>query len=152
MSFPLEGLNGLWRPCLCKCASHILLLLFDFLTNKLQASHFFKHIPSWAKDAVTIKYPWTKTKATPTLTGLSPHITILANFERLRVELETSNVAILSGVEAELDKRHLGSQSHFDKVEILERMITLHNKLLKNVGICGQKSANAVQNACFDGT
>ena len=49
----------------------------------------------------------------------------------LRVELETFKVAILTGVEAEPDKRRIGSQSHFDKEEILERMITLHNELLK---------------------
>ena len=82
---------------------------FDFLSrvlhpmNKLRASHFFNHIPLWVKNAATVKYPWTKTEATPTLTGLPPHITILSNFEKLRVELEDSKVAILSGVEAELD-------------------------------------------------
>jgi hypothetical protein len=72
--------------------------------NKLQALHFFNHIPFWVKNAATVKYPWTKTEATPTLTGLPPHITILENFEKLRVELEDSKVAILGGVEAELDK------------------------------------------------
>ncbi len=30
-------------------------------------------------------------------------------------------------------------------------MITLHNKLLKKVDVCGQKSANAIQNAHFAG-
>jgi len=56
---------------------------FDFLSrvmhpaNKLRASHFFNHIPLWVKNAATVKYPWTKTEATPTLTGLPPHITIL---------------------------------------------------------------------------
>jgi hypothetical protein len=119
--------------------------------NKLRASHFFNHIPLWAKDAVAVKYPWTKTEAAPTLTGLPPHITILANFEALRVELVASKVAILTGVEAELDKRRIGSQSHFNKEEIIERMIFLHNELLKKVYICGQASANAIQNACFVG-
>ncbi len=113
--------------------------------------HFFNHIPLWAKDAVTVKYPWTKTEATPTLTGLPPHITNLVNFETLRVELEASKIAILTGVEEELDKRRIGLQSHFDKGEILEWMITLHNKLLKKVDVCSRESANAVQNACFAG-
>jgi hypothetical protein len=103
--------------------------------NKLRASHFFNHIPSWAKDAVTNKYPWTKTESTPTLTGLPPQITILTNFKALRVELVASKVAILTGVEAELDKRRIGSQSHFDKEESIERMISLHNELLKKVDI-----------------
>jgi hypothetical protein len=130
---------------------------FDFLSqvlhpkNKLRASHFFNHIPLWVKNAATVKYPWTKTEATPTLTGLPPHITILANFEKLRVEMEASKVAILSGVEAELDKRRIGSQSHFDKEEILDRMLNLHNELLKKVDACGRDSANAVANAHFAG-
>jgi hypothetical protein len=70
--------------------------------------HFFNHIPSWTKDAATVKYYWTKIEATPTLTGLPPHITIWANFEMLRVELETFKVTILTGVEAEPDKRCIG--------------------------------------------
>jgi len=130
---------------------------FDFLSrvlhpmNKLRASHFFNHIPLWVKNAATVKYPWTRTDATPTLTGLPPHITILANFEKLRVELEDSKVAILGGIEAELDKRRIGSQSHFDKEEILDRMLNLHNELLKKVDACGRESASAVQNAHFAG-
>jgi hypothetical protein len=119
--------------------------------NKLRASHFFNHIPLWVKNAATVKYPWTRTDATPTLTGLPPHITILANFEKLRVELEDSKVAILGGIEAELDKRRIGSQSHFDKEEILDRMLNLHNELLKKVDACGRESASAVQNAHFAG-
>jgi hypothetical protein len=86
--------------------------------NKLQASHFFNHTPLWDKDSITVKYPWTKTEVTPTLTGLPPQIAILANFEMLRVELVASKVAILTGVEAEMDKRCIGSQSHFNKEEI----------------------------------
>jgi len=119
--------------------------------NELRALHFFNHIPLWAKDAVTIKYPWTKTEAAPTLTGLPPHITILANFEMLRVELVESKVVILTRVEAKLDKRRIGLQSHFNKEEIIELMITLHNELLKKVDICSQASANVFQNACFVG-
>ena len=92
-----------------------------------------------------------KTEATPTLTGLPPHITILVNYKTLRVELETSKVAILTGVEAELDKRCVSLQSHFNKDKILEWMITLHNELLKKVDVYSQKSANAIQNARFAG-
>ncbi len=53
---------------------------------------------------------------------------------------------ILTGVEAELDKRCIGSQNHFDKEEILARMDELHNELLKKVDVCGWSSATALQN------
>ncbi len=46
------------------------------------------------------------------------------------IEMEAPKNAILSGVEAELDKRHIGSQSYFDKEEILSWMILLYNKVL----------------------
>jgi len=115
--------------------------------NKLQASHFFNNIPNYARDAATVKYPWNKTDATPTLTGLPPHITILANFEQLKLDMAAAREAILNGVEAELDRRRIGSQSHFDKEEILARMNALHNELLKKVDICGRSSATAVRNA-----
>jgi len=42
-------------------------------------------------------------------------------------------------------------QSHFDKEEIIERKLNLHNELLKKVDFCSQASANVVQNARFVG-
>ncbi len=61
-----------------------------------------------------MKYPWSATDKNPTLTGLSPQITILANFERMMAEMESTQTAILAGVEAELDRRRIGLQAHFD--------------------------------------
>jgi hypothetical protein len=83
--------------------------------NKLQALHLFDNIPNYARDAATVKYPWSKTATTPTFTGLPPHITILASFEQLKLEMKATRDTILTGVEAELDKRCIGSQSHLDK-------------------------------------
>ncbi len=114
--------------------------------NNLQALHFFNNIPNYARDAATVKYPWSKTAATPTFTGLPPHITILENFKQLKLEMKATRDTILNGVEAELDKRGIGSQSHFDKEEILARMDELHNELLKKVDICGRSSATALGN------
>ncbi len=124
--------------------------------DKLQASHFFQHIPSNIQAAATVKYLRIKTEATPTLTGLPPHITIMANFEQLKIEMEETKNAISSGVEAESDKRHIGSQSYFDKEEIISWMLLLHNELLKKVDVCVCSSAIALQNPprddddCFD--
>ena len=50
-------------------------------------------------------------------------------------------------MEAELDRRRIGSQSHYDKEEILERMEALHNELLKRVDHCGRSSATALRNS-----
>ena len=83
--------------------------------------------------AAAVKYPWNKTEATPTLTGLPPHITILANFEKLKIDMERSKDIILKGAKKKLNKRCIGLQSHFDKEEILAWMLLLHRKLLKVV-------------------
>ncbi len=81
----------------------------------------------------------------PTGTSLPLHITILANFQQLIIEMESTKTAILSGVEVELDRRWIGSQSHFDKEEILARMLSLHTKLLKKVDLCVHTSSKALQ-------
>jgi hypothetical protein len=59
----------------------------------------------------------------------------MANFEQLKIEMEETNNTILSRVEAELDKRHIGSQRYFDKEEIISCMLLLHNELLKKVDV-----------------
>jgi len=41
-------------------------------------------------------------------------------------ELELCKNSILTGVDMELDKRRIGSQSHFDKEEILSAMLSYH--------------------------
>jgi hypothetical protein len=118
--------------------------------NKLQTSHFFTHILIEIEAAATVKYPWNWTEATPTHTGLPLHITILANFEQLMIEMESTKNAILSGVEAELDRRRIGSQSHFNKEEILSWIASMHTELLKKVDMCLRSSTTALQVPCFD--
>lgn len=64
---------------------------FEFLTstlhrkNKLQASLFFTAIPEYAKNAVTIKFPWEKTAATPSFSGIPPHVSLLAQVEQMKL-------------------------------------------------------------------
>ena len=59
--------------------------------------------------------------------------------------METTKNAILAGVEAELDRRRIGSQSHFDKQEILDAMMTMHTEVLKKVDLCVRSSTTALQ-------
>jgi hypothetical protein len=77
--------------------------------SKLQASSpFFTHIPSYAREAATVRMPWNKTANTPVFTGMPPHVSILTKIE-----------AILKGVKENLDGRQLGSESSFVKEEIV---------------------------------
>jgi hypothetical protein len=125
---------------------------FDYLakscTSRTNYGHCISSIifPTMPEMQLLSSILGAKKTATPTFTGLSPHITILANFEQLKLEMNATRDTILTGVEAELDKRGIGSQSHFDKEEILVRMDELHNELLKKVDICGWSSATALRN------
>jgi hypothetical protein len=49
---------------------------------------FFTNIPDDAKLAVAVKYPWDSTKATPTFTGLPPHVVMMADFESLKLKMQ----------------------------------------------------------------
>jgi hypothetical protein len=138
------------------CFASLCYYHFDYLVkvlhpkNKLQASHFFNNIPNYASNEATVKYPWSKIAAAPTFNGLPPHITILANFKQLKLEMKATRDTILTGVEVlEHDKRCIGSKSHFNKEEILARMDELHSELLKKVDICGQSTATALWNLQF---
>jgi hypothetical protein len=74
----------------------------------------------------------------------------MVNSVQLKIEMEETKNAILSGVEAELDKRHIDSQNHFDKEEIISQMLLLHNNLLKKVNVCVHSSVIALQNPPHD--
>jgi len=113
--------------------------------NKLQASPFFTHIPNFAREAATVQFPWSKTDCTPSFTGLPPHVSILAQIESLKVALEGAKNSIIGGVKADLDGRRLGSQSYFDKEEIIQKMGELHSKLLRRVEVVGRRSATVLQ-------
>jgi hypothetical protein len=61
------------------------------------------------------------------------------------VALEEAKDSIIGGVKADLDGRRLGSQSYFDKEEIIEKRGELHNELLRHVEVVGRRSATALQ-------
>jgi hypothetical protein len=74
----------------------------------------------------------------------------MVNFEQLKIEMEETKNAILSRVEVELDKRHIGSQSYIDKEEIISWMLLLHIELPKKVNVCVPSLAIALQNPPCD--
>jgi len=59
--------------------------------------------------------------------------------------LELSKDKIIAGVKNDLDGRRLGSQTYFDKEEIIAKMRELHVEMMKKVEIVGRKSTTAIQ-------
>ncbi len=124
---------------------------FDFLVrtlprrSKLQASPFFTNIPNYAREAATVRFPWNKTALTPSFTGMPPHVSMLASIEGLKAALDKSRSDILEGVKNDLDGRRIGTQSYFDKEEIIAKMIELYRELGEKVDYVRRQSATALQ-------
>ncbi len=66
------------------------------------------------------------------------------------IKIESTKYAILSGVEVELDRRRIGSQSHFHKEEILSWIASMHTELLKKVDMCLPSSTTVLRVPYFD--
>ncbi len=73
----------------------------------------------------------------PSFTGLPPHVSILAQIETLKVALEEAMDSIIGRVKADLDGQWLGSQSYFDKEEIIQKIGELYSELLRHVEVVG---------------
>ena len=114
-------------------------------SSKLQASPFYNTMPNFVKDAAVVKLPWTKTEATPVFTGLPPHVVILATCEELKLELRRAREEIVSDVKEDLDNRRIGSQSYFDKEEIIGKMEQLHDEMLKRMDRVGHSGYAALR-------
>jgi hypothetical protein len=71
--------------------------------NKSHASPFLTGIPNFAKERATVRFPWNRTDATPTFTGLPPHVCILAQLEGLKESLAQVMDNIINGVKNDLD-------------------------------------------------
>ncbi len=99
-------------------------------------------MPNYAKDAAVVKYPWTSTKTTPTFTGLPPHVVILATCEELKFELAKAKGEIIQDIKDDLDSRPIGSQSHYDKEEIIRKIGALHDALLEKIARVGSGYAS----------
>ncbi len=70
---------------------------------------------------------------------------ILAQFEGLKESLAQVTDNIINGVKNDLDNQHLGSQSYFDKEEIIQKMSEMHQEMLKKVEVFGRRSATLIQ-------
>ncbi len=77
-----------------------------------------------------------------------PHVCILAQLERLKAEIAKSKDEIIAGVKSDLDERRLGSQSYFDKEELIAKMAEFHVGMMRKVEVVGHKSSTAIQAGC----
>ena len=121
---------------------------FDFLVqvlpkqSKLQASHFFTHMPNYARQAATVRMPWKKTANTPAFTGMPPHVSILSQLEEVKLQLKAATDKILNGVKEDLDGRRLGSESYFAKEEIVKEIQSMRADMTQRIDSIARSSTS----------
>ena len=71
--------------------------------------------------ATLLDYPWTETLDAPKLTGIPPHICIMAEVEQLKNEIKNLRDTLIKDIKNELTERGIGGSDYFTKI-ILDQM------------------------------
>ena len=93
--------------------------LSDSLHTKcvLRCSPIFQNIPEDMIKSVRIAYPWDSTSDTPTFSGIPPHVITMAEFEKVRLELNSLKSSLPDSLSKMLDNRGFSSTGlNTDKV------------------------------------
>ena len=85
----------------------------------LRASHFFQNIPNDLRECAVVKYPWTKTEYTPRITGIPPHILIMAEMEELKKQVSTINSKFKEDLNTCFDERLSADSADFRTNQII---------------------------------
>jgi len=108
---------------------------FEFLgehlpeRSRLRQSPLFQQCKAtWIQIAV-VKYPWDATDETPKLTGIPPHVALLAKLENLSRQMAKFKEEFRGVLVEELDSRHLGGDSYHAQ-KILSELETTRNQIL----------------------
>lgn len=73
------------------------------------------------RQLAVVRYPWNQTQYTPYLTGIPPHVVMMAEIERLKNDLQQQTQDIIASVRNELDNRRVGGDL-YETSKILEEI------------------------------
>ena len=111
--------------CICR---HLLASIYchlDYLRDILPPSHRFRSIPLFMApsedlvEAACFKYPREATSHTPRLTGILPHVTLLAKMDIVVKKQEGAVDEFLAGVRKELDERNNWRRVQYSTVDAI---------------------------------
>ena len=97
----------------------------SYLTSNLheessfRASLFYRDVPDEFLKVARIAFPWNSTEDTPKLTGVPPHVLLMAEIEDLKNKFQELQVTIKDDMKDALDERGVGG-SEFHTNTILE--------------------------------
>ena len=75
---------------------------------RFQASPFFRDIPQEFIDCAKVAYPWNSTEYTPKVTGVPPHVLLMAKMEELMIRFKELRTDIKCDFDSSLDSRGIG--------------------------------------------
>lgn len=102
-----------------------------------RASLIFREIPDEFLKIAQVAYPWNSTFDTPKITGVPPHVLLMAELEELKIKLDALQMSIKSDMKDALDERGVGG-SKFYTNSILETLKVSETKMLSSYsnGLC----------------
>jgi len=94
---------------------------YDYIEQKVHPQNLFKS-SSFVKDLTDdirkyakVSLPWAKTKNAPYITGIPPHVILLAEIEELHKKYELLKTQILDGIATMLDERAVGTPEYYHR-------------------------------------
>ena len=106
--------------------------------SSLRVSTFSNDTPSEFTDLSNIFYPWNKTDYTSKITGVPPHVLLMAEMEVLKSKFEKLRIDMNSYIKRMLDKRGVGgNELHNNSIHdnIRESQDQMHD-VIKRVTVC----------------
>ena len=108
---------------------------------RFQASPFFRDIPQVFIDCAKVAYPWNSTEYTPKVTGVPPHVLLMAKMEELMIRFKELRTDIKGDFDSSLDSRGIGG-SEFHTTQILEAIKA--STLAMNMAVQTRPSSSAL--------
>ena len=121
-----------WTCFASICFHHSYLTKYLHKECSLRASLIFRDIPDKFLNIARIAYPWDSTADTPKITGVPPHVLLMAEIEDLKIKFQALQVQIKSDMKDALDERGVGG-SEFHTNSILEAIKKSETRMLSSV-------------------
>ena len=99
-----------------------------------RASIFLKDIPDEFINVVRVAFPWNATRETPKLTGVPPHVLLMAEMEQLRQRFDVLQATMKEDLNAALDERGIGG-SEYHTNSILSAIADSERRMLSTLDL-----------------
>ena len=124
----------------------------NYLTTNLheecsfRASSFFKDIPEEFIRLARVAFPWNSTVDTPKLSGVPPHVLLMAEIEELKIKFEALQATIKNDMKAALDERGVGGNEYHTN-NILQAIKLSEMRMISRVECNVQVSPSEIDNS-----